>query len=67
MPNLYRTLDGQERKPGTPLPFQLADGGIVEGVWAGSAMEEKLDWWLRKAVLPFWGEMSSRREETYGV
>ena len=49
MPNLYRTLDGHERKPSTPLPFQLADGSLVEGIWAGSAMEEKLDWWLRKA------------------
>ena len=49
MPNLYRTLDGHERKPSEPLPLQLADGSLVEGIWAGSAMEEKLDWWLRKA------------------
>jgi len=49
MPNLYRTLDGQERKPGTPLSFLSADDSLFEGVWAGSAMEEKLDWWLRKA------------------
>ena len=49
MPHLYRTLDGLERKPSTPLSFLLADGSIIEGVWAGSAMEEKLDWWLRKA------------------
>ena len=48
MPNLYRTLDGLERKPGPPLPFQLADGSAIEGIWAGSATEEKLDWWLRK-------------------
>lgn len=52
MPNLYRTLDGQERKPGTLLTFQLADGTIIQGVWAGSAMEEKLDWWLRKPGHP---------------
>jgi len=49
MPNLYRTLDGKERKPGTPLAFQLADGAIVEAFWAGSATEEKLDGWLRGA------------------
>lgn len=48
MPNLYRTPDGAERKPGTPLSFYLASGAVVEGVWAGSAMEEKLHWWLRK-------------------
>jgi hypothetical protein len=48
MPNLYRTLDGKERKPGTLLPFQLPDGTLVEAVWAGSAMEEKLNWWLGK-------------------
>src|SRR4051794_13058148 len=48
MPNLYRTPDGSERKPSTSLSFQLADGSIVEGIWAGSATEEKLDWWLRK-------------------
>ena len=49
MPNLYRTLDGQERRPGTPLSFWLADGTLVEAVWAGSAQEEKLDWWTRPA------------------
>lgn len=48
MPNLYRTPDGKERKPGTPLSFQLAGGSIVQGVWAGSATEEKLGWWLHK-------------------
>ena len=48
MPNLYRTLDGTERKPGTSIPFRLSDGSIVEGIWAGSATEEKLDGWLRK-------------------
>lgn len=48
MPNLYRTLDGRERKPSAPLPLQLADGTAVEGIWAGSATEEKLDGWLRR-------------------
>ena len=48
MPNLYRTSDGQERKPGTSLPLLLADGSMAAGIWAGSATEEKLDWWLRK-------------------
>lgn len=47
MPNLYRTLKGLIRKPGIPLPFQFADGGIEEAIWAGSATEEKLNWWLR--------------------
>ena len=49
MPNLYRTIHGKERKPSTPIPFQLADGTIIEAVWAGSAKEEKLeDDWLRR-------------------
>ncbi len=47
MPNLFRTLDGEEWKPGA-LVFQRADGEKVEGHWAGSAQEEKLEWWLRK-------------------
>jgi hypothetical protein len=48
MPNLYRTPDGDERKPSVRQLFQSADGKIVEGTWAGSATEEKLEWWLRK-------------------
>jgi hypothetical protein len=48
MPNLFRTTDGQERKPGPVIPFELTDGSTVEAIWAGSATEEKLDWWLRK-------------------
>ena len=48
MPNLYRTSDGTEQKPSIPLSFQLADGQMAEAIWAGSATEEKLDWWLRK-------------------
>jgi len=37
-----------ERKPSTSIPLQLADGSATEGVWAGSATDEKLGWWLRK-------------------
>jgi hypothetical protein len=48
MPNLYRTIEGVERKPGTFIPFEFADGRAVEAKWAGSAKEENLDWWLRK-------------------
>lgn len=48
MPHLFRTLDGIERKPSTSIPLQLPDGSPIEGVWAGSATDEKLDWWLRK-------------------
>ena len=49
MPNLYRNLDGDVRRPSTPVPLLLADGSAAEGIWAGSATEEKLDRWLRKA------------------
>ena len=49
MPHLYRTLEGIERKPGAPIPLLFADGSSVEGIWAGSATDEKLGWWLRKA------------------
>lgn len=48
MCNLFRTLDGRQRRPSTQIPVQLADGRSIEGTWAGSAKEEKLDWWLRK-------------------
>ena len=48
MPNLFQTCAGLERKPGTPIPFHLTDGSSVEGIWAGSATDEKLEWWLRK-------------------
>ncbi len=47
MPNLFRTLDGVIRKPGLPIPFSRAGGESVEAIWAGSAQEEKLAWWLR--------------------
>jgi hypothetical protein len=46
MPHLFRTHDGTEWKPGKPMPLTLADGTKVEGVWAGSAQVEKLQWWL---------------------
>jgi hypothetical protein len=47
MPNLFRTCDGIERKPSAPIPLLLADGSVTEGVWAGSATDEKLGDWLR--------------------
>jgi len=37
-----------ERKPGTPIPLLLADGTMVEGIWAGSATQEKLEKRLRQ-------------------
>ncbi len=49
MPHLYRTPDGQQRKPGQPgVSLTLADGTELTAIWAGSAQEEKLGWWLRK-------------------
>jgi hypothetical protein len=48
MPNLFRTHDGKIRNPSDRLSLTLADGTAVEGVWAGSATEEKLDWHLRQ-------------------
>ena len=48
MPHLFRTLDGKQWKPSQPIHLTLADGTKVEGIWAGSAQEEKLAWWLRK-------------------
>jgi hypothetical protein len=48
MPNLFRTLDGKIWKPKDSLPLTLPDGTVVEGIWAGSATEERLrDTWLR--------------------
>lgn len=49
MPNLFRTTTGQERKPGPEIPFELCDGTRIEAIWAGSATEEKLPWWLGRA------------------
>lgn len=48
MPNLFRTLDGVVRKPSTPIPFERPDGTRVQAIWASSAQEEKLAWWLRE-------------------
>ena len=48
MPHLFRTLDGKQWKPSQPITLTLVDGTKVEGIWAGSAQEEKLAWWLRK-------------------
>ena len=48
MPHLFRTLDGKLWKPSHPVLLALADGTKAEGIWAGSAQEEKLAWWLRK-------------------
>lgn len=47
MPHLFRNLDGKLWKPGEPVFLTLADGTKVEGVWAGSAREDKLARWLR--------------------
>jgi hypothetical protein len=49
MPHLFRTLDSKIWKPSQPVPLWLADGTKVEGIWAGSATEEKFAWWLRDA------------------
>jgi hypothetical protein len=48
MPNLFRTLDGTIHKAGETIPLTLPNGAATEGVWAGSATEEKLQQlWLR--------------------
>jgi hypothetical protein len=48
MPHLFRTLDGKQWKPSQRIYLMLPNGAKVEGIWAGSAQEEKLAWWLRK-------------------
>lgn len=48
MCNIYRTKKGKVCKAGKPVDLSLADGSKTEGVWGGSATEEKLDWWLKK-------------------
>jgi hypothetical protein len=50
MPNFFRTIDGKVWKASQAIRLELADGEIIQGIWAGSAQEEKLDWWLRPAV-----------------
>lgn len=47
MPHLYRTLDGTVWRPSKGVSLTRADGTKMEGIWAGSAQEEKLAWWLR--------------------
>lgn len=46
MPHLFRTLDGRLWKPGQAVALAFADGSKVEGIWVGSAQEERLKWWL---------------------
>ena len=48
MPHLFRTLDSRIWKAGQPVSLWRADGSCLEGIWGGSATEERLDWWLRK-------------------
>lgn len=48
MPHLFRTADDKLCKASHPISLTLADETPVEGIWAGSAQEEKLAWWLRK-------------------
>jgi hypothetical protein len=47
MPHLFRSSDDTLWKPASPIPLELADGTKTEGIWAGSAQDEKLAWWLR--------------------
>jgi hypothetical protein len=48
MPNAFRTTAGEIWRAGQHIPLALADGSVVTEKWAGSATEEKLDWWLRR-------------------
>ncbi|WP_395745788.1 hypothetical protein [Prosthecobacter sp.] len=48
MCNIYRTTDGKVWKASQKVDLSRADGSKVEGVWGGSAKQEKLDWWLKK-------------------
>src|SRR5579884_1651705 len=48
MPHLFRTTDDRLWKPGERVALTLPDGTKVEGTWAGSAKEERLEWWLSK-------------------
>lgn len=48
MCNIYRTKKGKVCKAGKPVDLSLADGSKTQGVWGGSATEEKLDWWIKK-------------------
>lgn len=46
MPHLFRTTDGRLWKASQTVVVTRADGTKLEGVWGGSAREERLDWWL---------------------
>ena len=48
MHHLFRTLDGKLRKASQPLALTFSDGTKAEGLWGGSAQNEKLQWWLNK-------------------
>jgi hypothetical protein len=47
MPNAFRTTTGDLWRAGQSIPLTLPDGTVVTERWAGSAKEERLDWWLR--------------------
>jgi hypothetical protein len=48
MPNAFRTATGEIWRAGQQIPLTLTDGSVVTEKWAGSAKEERLDWWLRR-------------------
>ncbi|MBL9144421.1 MAG: hypothetical protein JNM99_12150 [Verrucomicrobiaceae bacterium] len=48
MPHQFRTVDQRVWKASQAIVLWRADGSRVEGIWGGSATEERLDWWLRK-------------------
>ena len=48
MPHLFRNRDDKQWKPRDLISFLLANGQIVQAIWAGSAQVEKLAWWLSK-------------------
>ncbi|MFO1511564.1 MAG: hypothetical protein U1F83_01405 [Verrucomicrobiota bacterium] len=62
MPHLFRTVDGKLWKPSHPIQLTLANGTKNEGIWAGSAQEEKLTWWLRQP-----GNLLAQTEEVAEV
>jgi hypothetical protein len=47
MPNAFRTTTGELWRAGQPIPLTLPDGTVATEKWAGSAKEERLEWWLR--------------------
>ncbi|HYF33960.1 MAG TPA: hypothetical protein VD994_01610, partial [Prosthecobacter sp.] len=48
MPHLFRTVDGRQWNAGRHIPLTFANGAAADGIWGGSAQEEKLKWWLSK-------------------